>query len=419
MTARLVALAAVTAALAGCGDRLVGRDYAGEPLAVLSGSLVPTPETEVGGAVRLALAWYPQWMAAEDPSAGAASAVAIVTEDVEAQGTFPVDFRFPVYRPPPAAALAPLAEGLAGKGAFGILLAYHDVDGNRRLDAIPASGAPVDRVIASSLLGDPRSAFALVYVDSPQRDGTGLRPGFNLVQGVNDAAAVVPLGTRTRLALTSGGPLYDAFVCEAGWLTFLVADVCGLPGGGDEQGPPGFGFDGRVALDGTRLRIELTVTSLGATYPDANVNVNGRVIPWDPGRAAFVLEEDAATLVRPGASVIVSATAAGASRGRVFAMPGDFVVEAPAEFETVSASAPLDVRWTAAAGATSYFVGFEAPPAGLATLPDPGALSIRLDTANAGIGPASAFVEARVDGEDGRAFVTTALVRRRQFYFAP
>ena len=42
-----------------------------------------------------------------------------------------------------------------------------------------------------------------------------------------------------------------------------------------------------------------------------------------------------------------------------------------------------------------------------------------LDTAGAGIGPASAFVEARVDGEDGRAFVTTALVRRRSFYLAP
>ena len=74
---RLAVLALPAAvALAACGDRLVGRDYAGEPLAVLSGSLVPTPETEVTGAVRLALAWYPQWMAAEDPSAGAASAVA-------------------------------------------------------------------------------------------------------------------------------------------------------------------------------------------------------------------------------------------------------------------------------------------------------------------------------------------------------
>jgi hypothetical protein len=414
---RLVPIA--LAALLGCGDRLVGSGYAGEPLATVSGSLVPTPETEVEGPVRLALAWYPQWMAAEDPAGGGTRAPAIVTEDVRAEGTFPVDFRFPVYRPPPAAALARLGEGLAGKGAFGILLAYQDVDGNGRLDPIPEDGAPVDRVVASSLLGDPRSAFALVYVDSPQPGATGLEPGFNLVQAVNaEDAAVVPLDTRVRLALTAGGPLYDAFVCEAGWLTFLLAEVCGLSGGEGGEGPPGFGFDGRVALDGTRLEIELRVTSLDTTYPDANVNVNGRVVPWDAGRSAFWLAEDATTLVRPGGTFIVSATAAGVSAGRVFTMPGEFTVEAPGEWETVSASVPLEVSWTASAGTTTYFAGFEAPPAGYATISEPGALSVLLDTTWAGLGEARAFVEARVDGVDGQAFVTTALVRHRSFYFS-
>jgi len=413
---RLVSLALV--ALAGCGDRLVGSTYPGEPLATISGSMVLTPETEVEGPVRLALAWYPQWMAAEDPAGGGSRAPAIVTEDVAAEGTFPVDFRFPVFRPPPATALARI-EGLAGKGAFGILLAYHDLDGDRRLDPIPEDGTPVDRVIASSLLGGARAAFALVYVDSPQPAETGLLPGFNLVQAVNEVdAEIVPLDTRVKLSLTSGGPVYDAFVCEAGWLTFLLAEVCGLSGGDGGEGPPGFGFDGRVALDGTRLEIELRVTSLDATYPDANVNVNGRVVPWDPGRGAFWLAEEDSTLVRPGGSFIVSATAAGTSVGRVFTMPGEFTVEAPGEWETVSASVPLHVSWTGSAGATTYFAGFEAPPAGYATISEPGALSVSLDTTWAGLGEAKAFVEARVDGSDGQAFVTTALVRRRSFYFS-
>lgn len=415
---RALALLAV-AALAACGDRLVDGRHRGPVLAEIQGSLVPTPETSVTGPVRLAIAWYPQWLAADLP-AGAPAPPAIVTEEVEAIGTFPVDFRFPIHGPPPAQALAPLAQGLAGRGAFGVLLAYQDQDGDRRLAPIPASGRPVDRVVASSLLGDPRAAFAVVYVESAQPPETGLAPGFNLVQGVNGGgAAPVPLGTRVRLSLTGGGPEYDGFVCEAGWLTFLVADVCGLSAPPDE-GPPGFGFDGRVALDGARLAVELRVTSLDATYPDAHVNVNGRRIRWDAGRQAFVLEEEGGTLVRAGESVLVSATIPGASRGKVFTMPGEFEVTRPAQFETVSAAAPLRLEWSASAGTTTYFGGFDAPPAGGASItPSPDVRFLDFDAAFAGLGLATAFVEARVDGEDGAAFVTTALVRRREFYFAP
>jgi hypothetical protein len=418
---RLVPVAALAAlvglGLTGCGDELVGEGYAGEPLASIGGSMVPSPGTDVAGPVRLALVWYPQWLAAESPTSEP-TPLTIVTEDVAVQGTFPVDFRFPLYRPPPPSALAPLGEGLAGKGAFGILLAYHDRDGDRRLDPIRIDGAPVDQVIASSLLGDPQAAFAVVYVDAPQPEGTGLRPGFNLIRGVNDgSAAPVPLDTRMRLALTTGGPIYDAFVCEAGWLTFLLADVCGLPGGPEEEGPPGFAVDGGVGLDGERLVVELRVTSLDATYPEAVVTVNGRAVPWVPGRDAFVLEEDASTLVRPGASVFVSATAAGTSIGRSFPMPGDFAISTPVEFGTVHRPEGLTLSWTASTAATEYFLGFEAPPDGMATIStpaDPLALTFPLPAAVPG--PGTAFVEARVWPEDARAFVVTKLVRRRAFY---
>jgi hypothetical protein len=416
---RLVPLA--VAALLGCGDRLAGGDYPGEPLASIGGSMIPTPETEVTGPVRLALVWYPQWLAAETPTTEP-TALAIVTEDVEVQGTFPVDFRFPVYRPPPPPALAPLAEGLAGKGAFGILLAYHDRDGDRRLDPIPAAGAPVDQVIASSLLGDPQAAFALVYLDSAQPEGTGLEPGFNLIRGVNDgSAAAVPLDTRVRLALTAGGPIYDAFVCEAGWLTFLLAEVCGLPGGGEEQGPPGFAVDGEVVLDGTRLRVALTVTSLDAKHPEAVVTVNGREIPWVAERDAFVLEEDGSTLVAPGSSVFVTATVPDKSIGQSFPMPGGFAIERPTPFETVHVAEGVTVSWTASAGATEYFVGYDAPLAGEATVAPPeGPLSLPFSLppyAEAGRG--SAFVEARIYAYDATMLVTTKVVERRDFYVGP
>lgn len=416
---RALAILALALALAACGDRLVDASYRGPALATVRGSLVPTPGTDVAGPVRLAIAWYPQWLAA-DAAPGQPAPPAIVTEDVPVEGTFPVDFRFPIHAPPPAAALAPLAEGLAGRGAFGVILAYHDLDGDRRLDAIPAAGRPVDRVVASSLLGDPGAIFAVVYVDSPQAPGTGLTPGFNLIQGVNGAdAAPVPLDTRVRLSLTSGGPEFDGFVCDAGWLTFLVADVCGLSAK-PEEGPPGFGFDGRVALDGARLSVELRVTSLDGAYPDAAVNVNGRRIPWSASWQAFVLEEDGADLVRPGEPVLVSATIPGTSRGEVFRMPSDFEITTPAAFATVSAAGPLRIEWGPSAGTTTWFAGYDAPPDGRASITgSPDVRFLDLDTTWAGLGLAGAFVEARIDGTDGQAYVTTALVKRRAFYFGP
>ncbi|MFO0584760.1 MAG: hypothetical protein U0229_21010 [Anaeromyxobacter sp.] len=406
--------------LAACGDRLVDASYRGVPLGALSGSMVPAPGVDVQGPVRLAIAWYPQWLAAADP-ASADAPPAIVTEEVEAEGTFPVDFRFPLYGPPPSSALAPLGEGLLGRGAFGVLLAYQDLDGDRRLSPIPRYGKPVDRIIGSSLLGDPSSTFALVYVDRAQPAGTGLVPGLNLVKAAGAETTVVPLDTRVRLSLTEGGPVYDAFVCLAGWLTFLLDPVCGLSGELPSDGPPGFGYDGRVALDGTRLEVELRVTSQEAfSYPDAVVSVNGRRIPWDAGWGAFRLSEADTALVRPGGQVLVSVTAANTSRGRVFTMPAEFSIEKPAELETVSAAGPLRLEWSASPGTTTWFGGFEAPPAGYATITESADIRfLDLDTTWAGIGAASAFVEARVDGVDGEAFVTTALVRRRSFWFVP
>lgn len=68
----------------------------------------------------------------------------------------------------------------------------------------------------------------------------------------------------------------------------------------------------------------------------------------------------------------------------------------------MSRLAPLDVRWSASTAATSYFVGFDAFPAGMATIVEPAARSFTFDAPrDAFVGPASAFVEARVEPEDG------------------
>ncbi|MBN1204336.1 MAG: hypothetical protein JXB05_05380 [Myxococcaceae bacterium] len=406
-------------ALAGCGDGVVSPDHPGESLITLEGQMIPAPDANITGQVRLALVWYPQWLAANDAAAGQGAPRSVVTEDVIYQGSFPVNYRFHVYRPPPEEALAPLGGGLQGQGAFGILLAYHDLNGNARLDTIPESGAPVDQVIGASLLGDARSAFALIYVKTQQPAETGLKPGFNVIQAVNtEQGAVVPLTTPLPLSLTTGGPLFDALVCEAGWLTFLLMDVCGLDGG-DVIQPSPLSVDGRVALEDRRAVVSLKVSSRNVPRQDAVVKIAGRAILYDTEQAAHVLTEQDTALLTAGGSFELEVSAEGITLKRTLRMPEAFEITAPTAGEALSASSPLMLRWTSSQGANEYYVGFEATSAGGSTLANEGARSHTFDPAGAS-GAGTVRVEARIlPTGDVDAWVSVALVREHAVTFGP
>ncbi len=404
--------------LIGCGDEVVAPEHTGQPLITLEGQMNALPDARVPAQVRLAFVWYPQWLSAEDTTSPQATHQEVITEEVIYQGSFPANYRFHLYRPPPDAALAQLGEGLQGKGAFGLLLAYEDRNGNGKLDPIPMQGTPTDRVIGSSLLGDARSAFAVVYVNTAQPENTGLKPGFNLIQAVNsETSAVVPHSTPLPLNLTSGGPLFDAFVCEAGWLTFLMTDVCGLKGG-EVIEPSQLGVDGRVALVGKQAVVELTVSLDNAQRQDAQVTLAGRTLPYDAGRSAYALSEENTALLTPGGSFELVVSLGEDTLLRTFRMPGSFDITAPASDAQLSSSQNLTLRWTASQGATAYYVGFEATNAGGSTLAEAGALSHTFEAPGAS-GPARVRVEARAEPTDIEAWVTTAVVREQAFTFAP
>ncbi|WP_375767788.1 hypothetical protein NR798_39890 [Archangium gephyra] len=412
-----VLLLSLLLTLAGC-DGVVTPEHEGQPLVTLEGQMNPTPDARIDGQVRLALVWYPQWMAAEDSDATQEGPLEIVTEDVVYQGSFPANYSFHIYRPPPAEALAPLGGDLQGKGAFGILLAYQDGNGNAKLDLIATDGTPADRVIGSSLLGDARSNFALVYADTAQPANTGLKPGINIIQAVNgESGTVVPLNTRLPLSLTEGGPIFDAFVCEAGWLTFLFTKVCGLDGG-DVFEPSTLAVQGRVALEGTKAVVELTVSSENVPLQDATVKLAGRTLPYDAAREAYVLEEEDTVLLAPGRDFELVAQAGGESVRHTFQVPGGFDITTPAANEPVDASQPLELRWTSSLGATEYYVGFSSSTAGGSTLAEEGARSYTFDATGAE-GEGLVRVEARAVPMDIDALVTVALVRERAFSFAP
>ncbi|QRK06653.1 hypothetical protein JQX13_42335 [Archangium violaceum] len=404
--------------LAGCGN-VVGPNHPGEPLVTIRGQMNTTPDARVTGPVRLAFVWYPQWLAAEDTGGSQGGPVDVVTEDVVYEGSFPANYSFHIYNPPPESVLEPLGEGLRGKGAFGILLAYQDGNGNAKLDTIATNGAPVDRIIGSSLLTDPTSAaFTVIYVTTEQPAETGLKPGFNLIQAVNsENSAVVPLDTHMPLTLTQGGPFYDALVCEAGWLTFLFLDVCGLDGGGIFE-PIKLAVGGRVVLEGSKAKVELRVDFENTPLQDAAVTLAGRTLPYDAEREAYVLEEEDTALLAPGGSFELVVNGGGESIRRTFQVPGDFDITSPTADEQVSASQPLELRWTASQGAAEYYVRLSSGTAGGGTIVGEGALSHTFDTTGAGH-EGTVQVEARIRSLDIQALVTVALVREHTFTFAP
>lgn len=405
-------------ALAGCGDGVVSPDHPGEPLVTITGQMMPTPDAQLTGEVRLALGWYPQWLAADDREGPPGVLQEVITEDVVYQGSFPANYRFHIYRPPAEEALAELGEGLQGKGAFGILLAYKDRNGNGKLDPIAMNGAPVDQIIGSSLLGGERSTFAVVYVTRQQREETGLKPGFNLIQGVNsESSAVVPHATSLPLSLTAGGALFDAFVCEAGWLTFLLTDVCGL-NGGELIEPAKLSLSGRVALEGTLAAVELEVSEENERRQDATVTLNGRTIPYDAGHGAYIVSERDSALLTPGGSFELAVSLGEDTLRRTFRMPDELAITAPTANAQVRTGETLRLEWTASQGATAYFVGFSAPQAGEGIEVADGSLTHAFDATNTS-GAGKAYVEARLTPTDVEAWVTTALRREQTFSFVP
>ena len=204
-------------------------------------------------------------------------------------------------------------------------------------------------------------AFALIYVKAQQPpEEQGLKPGFNVIQAVNtEHGAVVPLTTPLPLTLTTGGSLFDALVCEAGWLTFLLMDVCGLDGG-DVIQPSPLSVDGRVALEDGRAVVSLKVSSENVPRQDAVVKIAGRAIPYDAEQTAHVLTEKDTALLTAGGSFELEVSAEGLTLKRTLRMPGAFEITAPTVGETLSTSAPLMLRWTSSQGANEYYVGFEA-----------------------------------------------------------
>lgn len=202
-----------------------------KPQLTLNVTMYPAPGVTFDKPVRLAMGWYANPLGREDLTQFS-QPVTIVEGGIVYQGSAPEDFEFNVYEPPPEAAMAPFGKhGITTLCAMGILLAYQDLNGNGKLDTIPVTGAPIDRIVGTSMMEWLPDQYAAYFMAEalPLGPGGEVRKGFNLME-LSESNGPVPLSTPIALQLFPGGPRFDTFACEGLWLLESPppADQCGL-----------------------------------------------------------------------------------------------------------------------------------------------------------------------------------------------
>ena len=318
----------------------------------LRGQLSATPGAEPGSPVRLALAWYPTLLS--EGTGPMTMPRGIVAQDLAYSGSLPRDYAFELPGAPPSEALVQLGEGMNGKGAVGVLLAYADRNGNATLDTIPADGAPVDRVLGASLAWTQPPAFMVVYLDSAQAPATGLKQGFNLVRITDNLTSdVVPLTTPVPMPLRND-PLLDAFVCEAAWDDTTGEAPCGLPG--DEPAEGVLTLGGELSFDGTAADVSLDVRRDGMPEEGAQVTVGGHAATYDAELGRYTLHLDDASALLASGLVTVAAREGDEETVSTVEVPGNFEVVRPTVPMSYSPGEAMDVVWTRLENASRYEV---------------------------------------------------------------
>ncbi len=331
-------------ALAACGPGAVGPSFRGAPLFTVAGQL------ETSGAapttpIRLAVAWYPDEQTSTAPKA-------IVTQDIEYQGTFPLNYSFSFFTVPEAAALHDyLDHDQTVRAAFGVLLAYEDVNGNGQLDPITKGGSRVDRVLGSSVgdtyNGAPAKAPVWVaYVEgTPPPTWIGYGPGYNLSQG----RQIVPEQTSVPITLTGSNEL-NYFVCEE----FISGSSYGYDLPCNLAPTGGVRVVGNVYRHNGTPGVSLRITDGVNVLPNVVVEVNDGGVRFEAQYGLYA--SDAISLQTPGVNV-VRVTAPGKTP-LVFEVeaPDDFALQTPADGTRLLTGTPLPVQWTRSAAATFFQV---------------------------------------------------------------
>lgn len=337
--------------LLACAPGAVGPSFRGAPLFTVSGQLI-TRAAPPTTPIRLAVAWYPS----ED---GPSAPRAIVTQDVEYTGSFPLNYAFSFFTVPPEGVLTDYRDGAeVTRAAFGVLLAYEDVNGNGRLDSIAQGGSPIDHVLGTSV-GDTYSGAALAapvwvaFIDGqPGARWTDARPGYNLWR----SRAVVPEASPVPIELTMTNEL-NFFVCEE----FISGSSYGYDLPCNIAPTGGVRVIGNVTLENGAPFVSLQVSDGARVLPSLRVELNGVVVPF---AADFGLYRSGSVQVlAPGRNVVKVTPPVGAPLEFNVEAPADFTLHSPDATTRTLRSGSVSAAWSPAAGAQFFQVNaYEVTP---------------------------------------------------------
>lgn len=322
---------------------VVGTRYRGEPLFTVKGQLV-TPRAAPTSPIRLAIAWYPDETSSTAPRA-------IVTQEVIYEGSFPLNYTFSFFTVPPPGVLTEYRDGdEVTRAAFGVLLAYQDVNGNGQLDPISAGGRAVDRVLGTSVgdtyNGAPAEApMWVAYVEgAPGRRWSGYAAGYNLWEA--RARQVVPPEVEVPIRLDGTSEL-AFFVCDE----FISGSAYGFDLPCNVEPTGGLRVIGNVQRTDGVPAIALRITDGRVPVPGLVVELNDAGVSFDAESGNYAGE---VPVIAPGLNVV--RVRAPNREPIVFTVeaPGDFALQAPRAGARVLAGAPLVTQWSRAPGASFY-----------------------------------------------------------------
>ncbi len=349
---------AVLLLLLSCSPGAVGPRYRGQPLFTVKGQVV-TSGTVPTTPIRLALAWYPDEQSTSAPRA-------IITQDIAYEGSFPLNYSFSFFSIPPPGVLIDYPDGASvTRAAFGVLMAYEDVNGNGQLDSIPMGGSAIDRVLGTSV-GDtyngkpaPKPVYVAYVEGTPGPEWVGYSPGYNLWRNFE----VVPESTSVPIELDATNEL-NFFVCEE----FISGSSYGFDLPCNIAPTGGVRVIGNVYEQNGLGGLSLRITDGVRVLPGLQVELNDAGVSFDAPSGLY--GGSGFSVVSPGSNVVTVRPVG--QPPLVFALeaPGGFALQAPTEGRRLLAGTSLSTQWTPASRASFYQVqAYPLTPPNVGTTP--------------------------------------------------
>jgi hypothetical protein len=310
----------------------------------------------------LAMGWYPTFAGT---APGSPVGAVITQANLQFQGNFPVDFTFSLSGTPPAAALFDLSKaGGTGHLAYGVLIAFRDVNKNGAFDANSAGLADGD-VIAGISVPDPsrpppEHSYFVVYLDGKPAandyySAFPLQQGYNLLEihydfGINP----VPVSTSIAIPITNSAAL-NLYACQEafqgiGWFK----RACGIdPYGGTWQA------QGSLFSTPTGTHVELFVNDADGNVANASISLDGAPFTYDGVSQSY----DFTTTQLQGTHSLSLSVPGRASETLSLTLPGAVAVSSPSPNQSFPSGSSVAISWAAAAGTAYYDVYFLADDA--------------------------------------------------------